>query len=350
MKNKWIFILLLSINLPIKAQINVDYILGSAKEDVNKFLTEYMRPGFEGLMAATNSSWNNSAKPLKLFHVELNISASGAMVPSDKEKFTFNQADYTSLQIESGPNILPTVMGEKSETHMKVVIEDAANNQIKLLDFDAPDGLKHALKLPINLIPAPNIQVSVGLPLGTEAGIRYLPKLESEKGGYIQLLGIGVKHSISQYFSSKKDEDGNKKKRVFNVALQATYQNIDAGYNEPNSDKALKLNLNAVSGNLLFSFDHKFISTYYGIGYTQAFTTFDMLGTYEYTYTIKDNTTGTVIGTETVSVKDPVDLDFDVSGFKATAGVKIKIYVFRFFMDYTYQEYSVFNVGLGFKI
>jgi len=194
MKNFFLtFVILLSFNS--LAQFEDIF---ASDSDAVKFVSDFTRPAFKGLMYASNAAWVTSAKPLKSFHIELNISASGAFVSREQETFTFNQADYQYLQIESGPNVLPTIMGDKSQTTIKIVIPDNNNNQYKLLEFDAPDGIKK--RLPVNAVPAPMAQLSMGLPLGSEVNLRYTPKLTNEDGGFFQILGLGFKHSLSQYF------------------------------------------------------------------------------------------------------------------------------------------------------
>jgi len=338
------FFLLSIVLFSIATQAQFQDIFASGS-DADKFVTDFTKPAFKGLMYATSGNWITSAKPLKSFHIELNISASGAFVPQSDESFKFNPNDYQYLKIESGPDVLPTVMGNESTTTMKIVIPDNLNNEIKLLEFDAPDGVKD--RLPLNIVPAPMVQLSMGLPLGSEVNVRYTPQISSD-GGFFQILGLGVKHSISQYFPKSKDEDGKKAKRHFNLAAHAAFQQISAGYDDPDSDKAVHLDMNALSIQGIASLDYKLISLYSSIGYTKAFTKLDVLGTYKYTYEIQD-TNGNYLRTETVSVTDPLKLDYDLNGMKFKAGLKLKLAFFRIFADYTLQEYPVATAGIGFK-
>jgi len=351
-KRNFFQLLLLLVSFSSFSQFNsvIAAKIEETNDDANIFIQHFTRPGFEGLMGATNSNWTNSAKPLKAFKVELNISAAGAFIPKDQEKFIFDESEYKHIKIESGSNEIPTLMGNETNTRLKIVYEDDLHNQIKVLDFKAPDGIQANLNLPVNMVPAPNIQVSVGIPLGFEAGIRYLPKMVSEEGGYMQLLGLGIKHSISQYFGKKKNKDGKKVKRRFNMAIHASYQNITAGFDDPDSDKEVIMNIKAISGNFLASYDFKLLSLYSSVGYTQGNSGLDVLGTYEYEYKIQDSTTGTVIGSETFTLNDPIDLNFNLSEIKAKLGLKLNLLIFSLYADYSIQKYPVANVGLGIKI
>ena len=318
----------------------------ASDSDAVKFLTNYTQPAFKGLMFATNSAWTTSAQPIKAFHFELNFSASGAFVPQSSESFKFNPADYKYLRVESGSNEIQTVMGGESQTRLKIVIPDSNNNEVKLLEFDSPDGLKD--KLPYNIVPAPAVQLSMGLPLGSEINLRYTPKLTDENGGFFQLVGVGFKHSISQYFPTGKDDDDKKKKRHFNLAAHVAYQHISSGFDDQHSDNAVHIDISTISIESIASFDYKLISLYGAFGYSKGFTTLNVLGTYSYTYDVQDNN-GNHIRTETVSVTDPLKLDYDINGMKAKAGIKLKLAFFQIFADYTLQEFPVATAGIGFK-
>ena len=317
----------------------------ASDSDAEKFVTKFTQPAFRGLMFATNSAWVTSAQPVKTFKFELNISAAGAFVPQSYESFKFDPADYQYLRIENGPDVIPTIMGEDSQTVLKIVIP-YNNNEIKLLEFNSPDGIKD--QLPVNVVPAPAIQMSMGLPLDSEVNLRYAPTITDDNGGFFQLLGIGFKHSISQYFPTGKDKNGNKNKRHFNLAAHAAYQHISAGYDDQHSDKAVHINISTVSLQGIASFDYKLISLYGAVGYSKGFTTMDVLGTYNYTYEVQDNH-GNHIRTETVSITDPLKLDYDLNGMKAKAGLKLKLAFFQIFADYTLQEFPVATAGIGFK-
>ncbi len=314
--------------------------------DADKFLTRYMQPVFDGIMSANNSGWTTSAEPLKPFRLELTVSAAAAFVPVSSETFVFNDNDYNYLRLESGDSILPTVMGEDTDSRIKIVIP-INNNEYKVMEFDAPGGIKN--ELPINAVPAPLLQLSMGLPLSSEVNLRYLPQLTSEDGGYVKLLGIGIKHSLSQYFPTPKDEDGNKQKRNFNLALHAAYQNLQAGYDNPDDDKAVNLHINTLSFKGLASFDYKFLSLYSSLGYTSGFSSLDVLGPYHYTYAIQDSN-GNTLGSQDETVTDPLQLDFDSSGVSAGIGVKLKLWILSIYADYTFQKFPVAHAGIGLKI
>ncbi len=325
--------LLFLLSLTIHAQFEDIFASGS---DADKFVNHYTAPFLKGMMSAANASWVTSAKPIKPFHFEINLSASGAFVPPEKENFTFDENEYQFIRIDSGPASVPTVMGGESQTRLKIVIP-LNNSEIKLLDFEAPSGVRD--ELPLNIIPAPTFQVAMGLPLGSEVNLRYAPKLTNEDGAYFTIIGLGVKHSLSQYF---------KKKSKFNLAGHLSYQHIGAGVDEVGNNKAVHFSINTISLQGIASLDYPIISLYSKLGFTQGFTNLDVLGTYDYTYDVQDNN-GNHIRYETVSVTDPLKLSQDLNGLKLGVGFKLKLAFFQVFADYTLQEFPVANLGLGVK-
>ena len=70
--------------------------------------------------------------------------------------------------------------------------------QVPVASFKMPEGANW------NYIPVPMLQVGIGLPLGSELKVRYLPKINLGSNGDISLWGVGLMHSIMQYIPSNK--------------------------------------------------------------------------------------------------------------------------------------------------
>jgi len=306
-----------------------------------------MTPFFHGMLHASSAGWSNSAKPLRPFSFALDISASGALIPKDAEHFTFRQSDYQYLRISSGSSEIPTVLGGDAHTRLEIVIPINGGTEQKVMEFDAASGI--STNLPMNLVPMPKLQLSMGLPLGTEVSLRYVPNISAANQGYVGLFGLGVKHSISQYFPKAKDENGKKKKQHFNLSVQASYENMSAGTLNTSNDKNVELSMSAINLQGLASFDYKFLTLYSGVGYTKGSSTFKVKGTYDYSYDVQDSN-GVHLRTETVQIVDPLTLEFNPSGYRATVGARLNLFFLKIFADYTFQKYSVVNFGVGFKI
>jgi len=318
----------------------------ASEGDADKYVTRYMSPFFDGLMYSASAGWASSAKPLKPFHFSFDLGAAGSMIPASEESFTFNNSDYQYLRLESGPNKIPTVVGGDSQTTLKIVIPiNGVEN--KVLEFDAAGGVKNDLTMAA--VALPKFQLNMGLPLASEVSLRFFPRTEFSEKAYAGMLGFGIKHSISQYFPAKKDENGKKMKRHFNLAVQASYESIDVGTLSATNDKTVDITLGSINLQGIASFDYKFITLYGMIGYTQGNSTLKVNGTYDYTYEVQDNN-GVHLRNETVQVVDPLDLKFKPTGYRGTLGVRLNLVFFRIFADYTIQKFPTANVGIGFKI
>ncbi len=320
--------------------------------DANVYLSKFSAPIFNGFLYSTSSSWFRSAKALKPFHFQFDISAAGAIIPDSETNFKFNPSDYDYMSIKtgSGPDILPTILGGDTSSVLVVDVPSGVNeHQVAEISAISGVNLKSEYNLPANVVPAPNIQLMFGLPLQTSIAVRFVPNITSNGAGFNQ-LGIGVQHSLSQYIPVGKDEKGKKKKRHFNLAVAAAFNRLNLEYT-PNTTNDYKFvsSFNTLDFEGIASIDYKFISFYGGIGYVTGSGNFDMKGSFDITYAVKDDA-GNYIGSETKTVTDPLKLKYNIGGLKSKIGVQFNIFVLRIFADYSIQKYSVFNVGLGLKI
>ncbi len=322
----------------------------TAIDDANTYLSHYTEPVFKGFLYSTSSGWFTSAKPLKPFHFQLSIMGAGAIVPDEETYFNFNPAEYQYITISSGSQTLPTVLGGESNTilHIDVPLD---NNDHLVTDVEALDGvdLKSEYDLPFNVVPSPNFQLSMGLPLGTAVSLRYLPKIENN-GVTINQVGIGVQHSISQYIHPSDAVSGTNNKRHFNLAVAGAYNHITIDYDDdPTDNYYLTTGLNTVTVEALASLDYRLISFYAGVGFVQGDGNVDLKGNVDVSYDVYDEN-GVYKGTENISIKDPLKLRYDVSGMKTKMGIQLNLFVLKIFADYTIQKYPVVNMGLGIKI
>ncbi len=324
--------------------------LFTATGDANTYLSHYTKPVFNGFLYSTSSGWFTSAKALKPFHFQLNISAAGAIVPDSENTFVFDPAEYQYTTLQSGSNELPTVLGGDASSVLHIDVP-VGNNEHLVTDVDALSGvdLKNEYDLPFNMVPSPNIQLSMGLPLGTALSIRYLPKIENN-GVSINQIGAGVQHSISQYIPSKIGEEGKQGKRRFNLAVAAAFNHITIDYDDDPTDQYyLTTGLNTISLEALASLDYRFITLYGGVGFTSGDGNVDLKGSVDVSYDVYDDN-GVYLRTDNVTVTDPLKLRYNVSGMKTKMGVQLNLFVLKIFADYTIQKYPVVNMGIGFKI
>ncbi len=133
-------------------------------------------------------------------------------------KVAFNLPPDTLQQLLKNLEVVLPILGKtKIYDYLPPEIQDSIS---KILDafpdfFNLPEGGN------LNYIFAAVPQIEIGSLFGTELLIRFIPPVNMGKTiGDFAFWGIGLKHSISQYFN-KGDEPGE---RYFDMAIQAVYQ------------------------------------------------------------------------------------------------------------------------------
>ena len=108
------------------------------------------------------------------------------------------------------------------------------------------------------------------------------------------------------------------------------------------SDQTAEFKLNSFTAQAIASLNFPIINVYGGVGYSGGNSTLKMLGEYELEYNSGSNN-------ETVTINDPINMDFDASGFRATLGARLSLGFFKIFGDYTLQEYNTLSAGIAFS-
>ncbi len=324
--------------IPLHSQSIED--LYMARDDAQTYLQHYLSPVMRGLLYDINNGWYHTAKTHKLFGFEVDFTVTAGIVPKYDKMFLFNSSEYNYLSLSSGSSSnLPTIAGDQTSTVMDL------NYNGSTAQLDAMDGLGYLwpveIPYPISF-PAPMVQTGVGLPLGTDLTIRFLPNMENN-GVKFGMLGLGLKHSLSQYFGKGEEEDSKFPVNISALGAftrtKVTYVPDDTGI--PGANQEMTLNLNAYTFQLIADKKVAIIDFYGGIGYTAGISGVDVNGTYEFDM----NANGTIENDEIV--RDPVSLQYQISGMRATLGADFALGPVHVFADYTFQEYQALTIGLA---
>ncbi len=336
---KKIFILLsLLLVSTVNAQ-NIEDILSSGKEDASIYLGNYMQPIYKGLIYDLNSGWYHTGKTHKKYGFDITISASASFVPDQDKVFNFKNSDYKNLTLHNGlsSDNLPTVMGTSSDELIDVRISGGELSNPRVSSFETLDGIED--DLPVAAVPAPMIQFGLGLPSKTDLKLRYVPNVGDEEVKF-NLFGIGLQHNLLQHF---KIAD---KAPLFDLSILAAFTNAKTVYSPKDTSISVNqetiININAYTAQLVGNFDLKIINFYAGLGYTAGNASTQVKGD----YTISYNELGSLT---TVHLHDPIDIDYNLSGVKATLGMRLNIFWFKIFADYSIQEYKTVNAGISFS-
>jgi hypothetical protein len=318
-------------------------LIKSTPADATLLFQNFAEPLFKGLGTGLNSGWNNTAKTKKFLHFDLRITANIAQVPTSDQSFDVTKIGLSNhLQVDpsSTTNIAPTFGGSKNAPTPLMDIKD--NNGNTIGTFNMPNGV-------IKYIPAPDIQLTIGLVHNTDITIRTTPTINiGNNSGSIGEIGFGIKHDIIQDFAGKKPFP-------FDLAIAVNYNRIN--YNAPLnvqpdngtvpasgsqtdfSNQRVHGYFSGTNVQVIFSKKLLFFTPFVSVGYQSANTSLGILGNYPIT------TSAGVYST----VTDPVQInETSISGLRADVGFQLTPGFFRIFVSGSIAEYKSVNAGIGF--
>lgn len=319
-----------------------------ASDDASLLTQNYLSPAMEGLMYSMNGGWATTAKVHKKFGFDITIGANLAFVPDESQFFAFNPGDYQFVSLPNGESELPTVMSEDdTETEIDITIP-VGDGTFKVASFDMPGGI--AEDLPARAVPGPTVQVGFGLPFKTDIKARFVPNISVDDDFESGLIGFGLQHDLTQYF-------GPLDKLPLSVSVLGAFTNMKVTYNIADDEIAdgvavnngeAEFKVNTWTVQALASLDFKIITFYGSVGYNNGKSTAKMKGDYTLTYDIED-AGGNTIGTVDETISNPINLDFEANGVRATIGTRLNLAFFKIFADYTIQEYNTATLGIAFS-
>lgn len=319
-----------------------------AAEDASKLTEGYINPAMKGLMYSMNGGWYTTAKTHKKFGFDITINANVSFVPDANQIFAFISSDYSYLSLPNGETSLPTVMSENStETKIDVSIP-VGDGTFKVASFNMPGGI--ANDLPLNAVPTFVVQVGVGFPSRTDIKVRYVPSVNFDNSIEANLIGLGLQHDLTQYL-------GPIDTLPLSVSILAAFTNMDVTYfiENTNTDDAVNVTngtavfkMNTWTIQAIASLDFKIITFYGSLGYNNGSSSIKLKGDYNLTYDIQ-NVGGNVLGTVNESISDPININIEANGSRATIGTRLNLAFFKIFADYTIQEYNSLTAGIVFS-
>lgn len=287
----------------------------------------------KGAIYSSNGGWFNSAKVHKKLGVDLSLRLNASFVPSADQVFSISNLEY----ITSEANDLPTIIGSSRQEELIVTIPpDGILPEMKTT-IKSPKGIKS--KLPLGAIPAPVLQLAIGIPFDTEVILRYSPEYH-RKGIDMSFKGLGIKHNLLQYF-------GPIDKFPINISALASFSKMKIDYDIQSfssikgSGQVAQFSLNNYNLLLIASLDVLVVNFYAGFGFSGGDSSFKMLGQYDLEYQTESNIP------ITRSLNDPIDMNFNVSGYQTTIGAKFKFLIFSAYADFTFQDYNTLSAGIS---
>ena len=334
----------------LAAHLQAQQVFDSYKRDANTYLAHYAFPLFEGMVLNSADGWIHRAKTQKTFHLALQINADYATVPDRFQNFTYRSSEYEHLQVldDAGNPLpdgtaLPTVVGTDTDYKIKLNSPAQVPGTYYELEFPAPAGFKEDLDSLLHGfkpgIPGASVQLTVGLPMNTEVMLRYFPKINYQNIRP-DVLGLGIKHDIGQYFGLKSN---------FRVAGYAAYTHSSVRVSRDSIVWEARYGLNTFTLGAVGSMELKIVSFYGGLAYIRGGSSLQIIGDKDITYDVVDSN-GIVIGQQTETLHNPLDLHFDVNDYKGFVGIRFNLRILHIFAQYNIQKFPGYHAGIGLQL
>jgi len=208
--------------------------LSSLNEENGKL---YIGPLSTGVAAALNSGFYHTGAVHDVLGFDIGIRVMGSFVPEDLDTFSPVLPDSVEVlgrvfydpyvPAPGGPAVTPAVSGTGAGI---LLTPHGAFRDSLLARGEDPDD--YAVRFPegfdIPIAPYAAIQGAIGIPLGTELVLRFIPSFTPDDDvGSISMIGGAVKHSLDQWLSSPAPLD---------VSLAFGFQHFKVGdYLDANS-------------------------------------------------------------------------------------------------------------------
>lgn len=324
---------------------NIDF-LRSGPTDGVKYLQSYISPWANAFGAGLNGGWYNTAKPHKFLGFDITTGVNLGFVPESASTFDVSKIGLTTL---SGTGMASTISGPEVNGPPLTLSKEG----VTLATFNAPPGSDY------KTIPVPTLQVGLGLPLGTELKGRFIPRISIQDGD-ISLWGVGLLHSIIQYFPGNKllpfdvSVFGGYTKLEGNIPISLQPDpstNVITAPYSINSFQDQKLNVCVEAYNIsaIASLNLPVITFYGGLGYSKTKTEMSLLGYFPTPQLVNSpdpHVEYNNAGVQNGSSFSNMDIE-NYSGLRANIGLRVKLAVITIHGDYTRAEYNVVSAGLG---
>lgn len=317
------------------AQNDVDQLLNQSINDGRKLITAYARPFMNSVSLGLNQGWYNTAQTHKIAGVDLTITANAMTIPKSDLLFDVSKLDLEVIELEANsPHYpyAPTILGPDDAPVFKYTDEQTGITQ----EYEGPGGFNLEEELGRNWVPVPMANLGFGLPKGTDVKLRFTPTIDVGDDASLKIYGIGVMHDIKQWIPGIKS-------LPFDLSGFAGFTKfkMESYFDRAaNPDRRGIFEMNATTIQGLISKKFSILTIYGGTGYNIATSNLAMKGTYDI------NEDGEVGPNEI----DPLDLKFSASGFRTTAGMRLKLAVITLHVDYTLQKYNCLTMGLGVSV
>lgn len=264
----------------------------------------------------------------------------------------------------NAPETLPTALGTKEVSYLELPMETLLKQhplypqipeeqigQIEGLLKQFPSRFPLTSGSDINTLALGVPQLEIGSFMGTELLVRFIPPIDlGETFGDFTFWGIGLKHSISQYFNESDDD------RLFDLAVQGVYQGTHLKNYIGVTNAELTADATIWNANIQASKElNKYFTVYSGLAYETISISMDYL--YYIPVEIQRQLGLLEEGQEKPTPGYPGDqdpqlteMDFTEKQIKFTLGIQANISDFDFALDYSFSKFDMFSLGIRYTL
>lgn len=321
--------------VPSLAQDGMDQLMNESIGDGRKLISAYVSPFMNSVSLGLNQGWYNTAKAHKIAGVDLTVTANAMAIPESDLFFDVTKLDLQVVELDDNSldyPYAPTVLGPENQPTFRYTDEQTGFTET----YVGPGGIDLKESIGKNWVPVPMANLGIGLPKGTDLKLRFTPAINMGDDGSLKIFGLGIMHDVKQWIPGIK-------MLPFDLSGFAGYTRFRLEYyfdavNNPDQRGIFEMNATTIQG--VISKKFSVLTLYGGLGYNVANSNLAMKGTYDIN---GDGQTGP-------NEVDPLDLKFSASGFRTTAGLRVKLAVLTLHADYTLQKYKCLTVGVGISV
>ncbi len=338
----------------VNAQSDISDIIKSSPADATKLAQAYLKPLFKGFGTGLNTGWNNSAHSKNLLRFDFRLGLTAVVVPEKDQSFDVTKIGLSGSvrPTNAGDVITPTFAGadfsgaDGRYSGVELGVYDSSNRLLER--FNMPNGALHGV------VPAPQLQGSIGLPRGLEFTLRAMPKVNlGDDIGAIGMFGGGLKVEILPLISGVVDKITPVDLAVavgytqfnFSVPLDVPVPSGASGPSADFSNQRIEAQFSGVNTELIISKRLLVFTPFLSVGYNSAKTDAGLKGNYPIV------TGANLLGPTYTVFTDPVNIkQTDITGFRTNLGFQLNLAFFRIYGSYSMAEYNAFNGGIGFGL
>ena len=329
------------------AQDDISGLFKGSPGDVNKLMNAYATPLFKGFGNSLNGGWTNTAKTQRPLQFVIRAAASVSLVPSSDKSYDVNSLGLANIKpTNPSQSIAPTFGGDKNLS-TSITYTDP-NNPLAKYTTTLPKGVTQ-------YIPAPQIQLTVGLIKHTDITLRLIPKTTiTDDVGKIGMFGVGLKHNfVTDFGKAGKIMPFDLALAVgytrlnYNKALSVRPESNNAGVsgNQDYSNQSLDGHFSGWNVQAIMSKKLAFFTPFASVGYLTSTTDVGLKGNFPFV------TGADIAGRPQYTVyTDPISITGSgtgVSGLRADVGFQLSLTILKIYASYSVADYQSVNAGIG---